>query len=222
MLSVLNPIFERYERLCAELDQLFERVYHDFPACVSCKPACSDCCHAMFDLPLIEALYLNRAFNAQMGFGPERSAVIDAAGEADRKSTRIKRELYRQSKELAPEEIMQEAARIRLRCPLLNSDERCHLYDWRPVTCRLYGIPASIGGVAHVCGKSAFDKGQAYPTLALDKIQDRLAAMSQEAAQVLGSRFKELHLVYVPVSMALLTHYDAEYLGIGPAKQEKT
>lgn len=34
------------------------------------------------------------------------------------------------------------------------------------------------------------------------------------------SRFKELHEVFVPVSMALLTNYDDAYLGIGPAPKE--
>ena len=34
------------------------------------------------------------------------------------------------------------------------------------------------------------------------------------------SRFNELHTVYVPLSMALLTRYDEAYLGIGPARKE--
>jgi len=115
---------------------------------------------------------------------------------------------------------MEDAARSRIRCPLLDAEERCRLYAHRPVTCRLYGVPAAIGGEAHVCGKSAFHKGKPYPTVALEKIQDRLSAMSLEIAQLLGTRFTELHLVYVPVSMALLTRYDAEYLGLTPATPE--
>ena len=220
MLSSLNPIFTRYELLRAETDTLFEQVRHLYPDCVTCSLGCSDCCHAMFDLSLVEALYLNQKFCQTIAFGPQHSAIINAAGDADRLAARIKRELYNSSKDGNTRQVMADASRIRIRCPLLDAEEHCQLYEHRPITCRLYGIPAAIAREAHVCGKSAFNRGQSYPTIALEKIQDRLAGMSQEIAQSLGSRFKELHLVYVPVSMALLTRYDANYLGFSPTKPE--
>ena len=220
MLSSLEPIFTRYELLCAEADKLFEQVRRLYPDCVTCSVGCSDCCHAMFDLSLVEALYLNQKFRQAIAFGPQHSEIVNAAGDSDRLATRIKRGLYRTAKDGNPSQVMADAARTRIRCPLLDTEERCRLYEYRPVTCRLYGVPAAIAGEAHVCGKSAFSKGQSYPTVALEKMQDRLAALSQETAQTLGTRFKKLHLVYVPVSMALLTRYDANYLGLGPAKSE--
>jgi Fe-S-cluster containining protein len=220
MLSSLEPVFTRYEQLCAEADSLFGQVRRLHPDCVTCALGCSDCCHAVFDLSLVEALYLNRQFSRSVAFGPEHSAIIHAAGDADRLAARVKRDLYRSSKAGDARRVMEDAARTRIRCPLLDAEERCRLYEHRPVTCRLYGVPAAIGGEAHVCGKSAFRKGQSYPTVALEKIQDRLTAMSLEVAQTLGTRFKELHLVYVPVSMALLTRYDAQYLGLTPATPE--
>ena len=220
MLSSLAPIFTNYELLCAEADALFEQVRRRHPDCVACSLGCSDCCHAVFDLSLVEALYLNRQFHQTIAFGPRHSAIIDAAGDADRLAARVKRALYTKSKDGNTRRIMEDAARTRIRCPLLDDGDSCRLYEYRPVTCRLYGVPAVIDGEAHVCGKSAFRKGQAYPTVALEKIQDRLAAMSLEIARTLGTRFKELHLVYVPVSMALLTRYDAQHLGLDPEKQE--
>ena len=220
MLASLDPVFARYELLCAEADKLFEQVRHLHPDCVTCSLGCSDCCHALFDLPLIEAMYLNQKFRQTIAFGPRHSAIINAAGDADRLAARIKRDLYRTSKDGTTRQVMENAARTHIRCPLLDAENRCQLYAHRPITCRLYGVPAAIAGEAHVCGKSAFRKGQPYPTIALEKIQDNLAAMSQEIAQTLGTRFKELHLVYVPVSMALLTRYDANYLGFGPEQQE--
>jgi Fe-S-cluster containining protein len=220
MLSSLAPIVTNYELLCAEADALFEQVRRLHPDCVTCTLGCSDCCHAMFDLSLVEALYLNQKFHQTLGFGPRHSAIIDAAGDADRLAARAKRDLYADSKDGNPRQTLENAARTRIRCPLLDADDRCLLYAYRPVTCRLYGVPAAIAGEAHVCGKSAFSKGQPYPTVALEKMQDRLAAMSLEIAHALGTRFKKLHLVYVPVSMVLLTRYDAKYLGLGPAKAE--
>ncbi|MDR0467176.1 MAG: YkgJ family cysteine cluster protein [Deltaproteobacteria bacterium] len=220
MLSSLEPVFARYESLRIEADRLFEQVRRQHPDCVACALGCSDCCHAVFDLPLVEALYLNQKFSQTLAFGPERSAVVHAAGDADRLAARLKRDLYASSKAGEARRVMENAARIRIRCPLLDAEDRCRLYEHRPVTCRLYGVPAAIDGEAHVCGKSAFSKGESYPTVALEKIQDRLADMSLDIAQTLGTRFKELHLVYVPVSMALLTRYDAQYLGIGAATPE--
>ncbi|MDR2696609.1 MAG: YkgJ family cysteine cluster protein [Deltaproteobacteria bacterium] len=220
MFASLEPVFTRYELLRDEADALFTQVRRLHPDCVACSPGCSDCCHAMFDLSLVEALYLNRQFRRTVAFGPLHSAIISAAGDADRLAVRIKRDLYANSKDGDSRQIMEEAARTRVRCPLLDAEDHCRLYEHRPVTCRLYGVPAAIAGEAHVCGKSAFSKGRPYPTVALEKIQDRLAAMSLEIAQTLGTRLKELHLVYVPLSMALLTNYDASYLGLGPAKPE--
>lgn len=54
----------------------------------------------------------------------------------------------------------------------------------------------------------------------LDKMQARLEDLSRELAAAVGTRFTELHEVYVPLSMALLTNYDETYLGVGPAKPE--
>ena len=216
--SFLSPVFENYERLCAEADTLFARIRLEHGACVSCRPGCCDCCHALFDLSLVEALYLNLAFNRAFPFGPEHSEVLTAADEADRKTVRIKRALYRASGEGDDRRVMDDAARVRVRCPLLEAGDCCRLYEHRPVTCRLYGVPAAIDGQAYVCGKSSFIKGQPYPTVALEKIQDRLADMSRELARVLNTRLKDLHLVYVPVSSALLTRYDAEYLGLSGAE----
>ena len=121
----------------------------------------------------------------------------------------------------SPEAIMEKAAQIKLRCPLLDDNDHCLMYHARPLTCRVYGVPTAIAGQGHVCGFSAFEKGQPYPTIHLDKIQNRLEDLSREVASTVQTRFKELHDVYVPLSMALLTRYDEAYLGIGPAKKEE-
>lgn len=221
MIADLSPIFSRYELLVAETDSLFERVRSAHSDCVTCHKGCSDCCHALFDLSLVEAMALNRAFAAAFGYGKERSDILLRAADIDRDTTRIKRELYRASKQgVEAAEIMRQAAAVRIRCPLLDDQDQCLLYDKRPITCRIYGIPTAIGGKGHVCGKTAFAKGGAYPTVNLDSIQNRLAALSQDIASAVNSRFTELHQVYVPVSMALTTTYNDDYLGIGPAKKE--
>ncbi len=221
----LDPVFEAYEKLVAETDAVFSKVAAMYPACVTCRSGCSDCCHATFDLSLVEAMYLNLKFQEAFDFGPQRSAILERAADTDRKLTRLKRDYFRELRDAGGSEeamnaIFEEASRVRMRCPLLNEEEQCVLYQYRPITCRLYGIPSVIGGKTHVCGKTNFSTGQGYPTVQLEKIQDRLDQLSQGIRDAVSSRFKELHTVYVPVSMALLTNYDDAYLGIGPAPKD--
>ena len=90
----LTPVFTAYEALVAEADAVFARVGEMHPDCVTCKPGCSDCCHAMFDLSLVEAMYINKAFESAFGHGPQRSAILERASDLDRRATRIKRELW--------------------------------------------------------------------------------------------------------------------------------
>lgn len=219
-----TAIFARYESLRSTCDQLFANIASSCPGLVTCRKGCSDCCHALFDLSLVEAMYINRAFNAAFPPGPQRSAIITRASDIDRKLTRFKRELFRAEKNgTDAEDIMSQAAHMKVPCPLLDTSgegDTCLLYHDRPITCRLYGVPTDIGGHGHVCGFSGFAKGTSYPSVHLDKIQASLEAMSHEIGELVQSRFTELDQVYVPMSMALLTKYDETYLGIGPGKKE--
>ena len=217
MIPDLTPIFARYAELRDEADAIFAHVAREYPDCVTGHEGCSDCCHALFDLSLVEAMAVNAAFNAAFGHGRERSDILARASEIDRSLTRHKREMFRAEKDgESPEAIMARAAALRVRCPLLGPDDRCLLYAARPITCRIYGIPTEIGGEAHVCGLSHFDKGRTYPTVRLQRFHSRLDALSREIGETVKSRF-ELGEVYVPLSMALLTRSDEKYLGIGPA-----
>ncbi|MCT4535769.1 YkgJ family cysteine cluster protein [Halodesulfovibrio sp.] len=216
-----SEFFAQYEALVAEVDSVFDRVADMHGDCISCKTGCSDCCHALFDVSLIEALYLNHKFLERYPFGEERSNIVEAANIADRKIYKRKRQLYRDSmKGVETRELLEAMAKERIRCPLLNSEEKCTLYDARPITCRLYGIPTNIGGKAHTCGLSKFKPGTPYPTVSLDTIQDRLGKISLELCKSIKSRYKELPEVLVPVSMALITNYDDEYLGLKEPKKK--
>ena len=142
----LTPYFRQYEALSQAADQVFEKVKADYPDCVKCDRECADCCHALFDLTLIEALYINARFNARFE-GAEREAALEIANRADRTIHKLKRGAFRDLKAGKDEnDILADLATQKVRCPLLNDKDLCDLYDHRPITCRLYGIPTSIGG----------------------------------------------------------------------------
>ncbi|MCP4672044.1 MAG: YkgJ family cysteine cluster protein, partial [Desulfobacula sp.] len=58
----LKEHFVKYEALVDMVDGVFDRVKQEYPKEVFCREKCSDCCYAIFDLTLIEALYLNAKF----------------------------------------------------------------------------------------------------------------------------------------------------------------
>lgn len=221
MLPDLSHIFVRYEQLRDGIDQLFQKVASQHESCMGCRPGCSDCCNGLFDLSLVEAMYINASFKKKFDYGPLRSAILERASLTDRKLTRLKRAFFQQEKTgQRPREIMETVSGQRVACPLLENNA-CLMYESRPITCRLYGIPTAFGGESHVCGFSRFAKGLAYPTVNLEKVQLRLAALSREIAAYLKSGFSELHEVYVPLPMALLTNYDESYLGINQSYTKK-
>lgn len=220
MLPDLTHIFASYETLRAEADALFRHIAGKYPDCVTCKPGCSDCCHALFDLSLVEAMYIANKFKEAFPHGLQRSRIMEKASATDRQLTRQKRKLYEAEKNgESAEQILAKASGLRMPCPLLDESDHCQLYEHRPITCRLYGAPLAIGGESHVCGSSGFEKGASYPTVRLGRLQERLEELSAEIAAATGSPF-DLHDVYVPLSMALLTNYDEKYLGIDQKKAE--
>jgi len=209
-----NPFFKKYEELSKKADSAFGRVSGEYAECVRCKVGCSDCCHALFDLTLIEAMYINHQFNTLFN-GKKRDELLEKANAADRKIYKIKRKAYKDLESGKNEnDILAEMAQERVRCPLLNDDDKCDLYEHRPLTCRFYGIPTSIGGQGYTCGESGFDKGKQYPTVNMDIIYRELYSISGELADSIRSKYSKLSDILVPLSMALLTVYDEEYLGL--------
>jgi len=214
-----TPFFKKYEELSAMADGVFERVKKGYPECVKCETHCSDCCHAVFDLSLIEALYINHHFKKKFE-GKEKDGLIERANRADRDVYKIKKKAYKDLEAGKNEgEILTEMAKERVRCSLLNDEDECDLYEYRPITCRLYGIPTSIGSEVHTCGMSGFVAGQKYPTVKLEIIQGKLYEISAELVKAIRSKYIKLADMLVPLSMALLTDYNEEYLGIITGKE---
>ena len=214
----LEPFFKKYEALLKTADDIFSKVAAEYPEEVKCKRGCADCCYALFDLTLIEALYIKHQFDASYQ-GQEKERRIEIANKIDRELYKLKRKAYKDleaGKEEA--EILRELAEKKIRCPLLNDENACDLYKHRPITCRLYGIPTSIAGKGHTCGLSGFLEGTTYPTVKLDIIQNKLFELSAEVVSAIQSRYSRMGEMLVPLSMALLTEYDDAYLGVKEAE----
>ena len=210
----LTLFFKKYEAVVAMADIAFNKVKDSHPECVKCKINCSDCCYALFDLTLIEALYINHKTRENHD-GEKRRKLEEKSNKADRAVFKLKKKAYNELKSgKSEDEIIKELATKRIRCPLLNESDCCDLYEFRPITCRLYGIPVSIGGAGHTCGLSGFKEGKNYQTVNMNAIQKKLYEISDELVRHVNSKYLKLSEVLVPLSMAILNVYDKEYLGL--------
>ncbi len=145
------------------VDNAFAKVQKQFSDEVRCGKGCDDCCHAVFDVSIIEAVALLKHF--QTLSEEDHEAIIEASSiafEAWEKLVNQKGEF----------------SEARIRCPLLNEEGLCSCYEFRPVNCRTYGIPTVINGAGHVCGFSGFEPGRQYPTVSLEQIQQALYNLS--------------------------------------------
>jgi len=213
--------FEQYEALVGEVDRIFNAARQSHGHCVRCEVGCCDCCHAVFDLTLVEAVYMNHHFNTALN-RKERREILNRAEKVDRQYYQIKKKLQKMyvDEGKPPEEILWQLAQERVPCPFLNAQHQCDVYDKRPITCRVYGIPTSIGGKAHTCEKSGFKEGTPYPTVNLDKMNDRLFQLSLELLREVGAKNMKMHRSLVPPSAAVMIDYDEALFGTqGQEKQ---
>jgi Fe-S-cluster containining protein len=215
----LSPFFDEYKTIVASVDEVFTRISKEHPQEVRCQPGCCECCFALFDLTLVEAMAINRMYHNVFDEDQKR-AVKERADRADREIHKIKRQAFKaQQQGVDPEEIFRDVGSRRVRCPLLDEDNSCVLYPYRPLTCRVYGLPLVIHGQVRTCGLTGFEPGKPYPSVNMDILQEKLLDISQRMVQSMPTKYDKLAEVLVPVSMALLTEYDDAYLGIVQARE---
>jgi Fe-S-cluster containining protein len=198
---ILPHLLQHYEGLVTRADLAFQRMERDYGRQIRCKQGCSNCCHAVFGLFLIEAVFLQGHFNRLDRV--EKRRVIQRGRKADRDLERLQERLKgsRDDRQGTSDSL----GRERIRCPLLNDDRKCVLYPHRPITCRVYGIPAMIHGKVRVCGKAGFEGGESYPAFDLDGVQRRLYSLSGDLLSGLPGGRGEKASLLISVSKALQT-----------------
>lgn len=181
-----EELFPQYEVLAGKADILFKTVYEKYPDSVRCRIRCCDCCNAIFGLFPIEAAYINYHF-----FRLDRKVRRDALRRAEKAEGEILK--AKDSLKVFDEDPKMKVYGIgkqRVRCPLLSDKEECVLYEYRPVICRIYGVPYSLHKgkkeLAYVCGMSGFEAEASYPTVKLDNLYQKLVTLSVEMLEEAG------------------------------------
>lgn len=130
-----------YRRLLEEIDGWFARCLERYPEQIACRKGCCGCCRGLFDITLLDAALLQHGV-ARLP-APQRQQVLD------RCRKRIP-ELRQRWPEFSPpfilnhlpdDEWQQMPEDDTTPCPLLSDAGICMVYPWRPMICRLHGLP---------------------------------------------------------------------------------
>lgn len=150
----LDDLLDRYGLLLGEVDNWFGECLSRHPRQIACRNGCSACCRGLFDITLLDALYLKRGVDRLDE--PLRSRVTSTANQRLRSLSLdfpafaepwlLNTIPEEQWDELMPEE-------DQTPCLLLSEGGQCLVYEQRPMTCRLNGIP-----LIDVSGEELFDE----------------------------------------------------------------
>jgi uncharacterized protein len=112
-------VISAYRQLVEQVDYLAARLASRYARHLACRAGCSGCCHHHLSVFLVEADAVREAIEA---LPPEiRSTVVQ------------------QAREVAEREADDQP----VACPLLVED-RCSIYEARPLICRTQGLPLLI------------------------------------------------------------------------------
>jgi Fe-S-cluster containining protein len=132
---------------------------------VVCRPGCIQCCIGVFAINQLDAMRLRRGLEELESRAPQRAAAI---------RRRVRESVVRLSAEFPGDPATgilgnTEEARERFEefgndepCPLLDPQTGlCELYEFRPMTCRVFGPPVRSGdglGICELCYHGASDQ----------------------------------------------------------------
>lgn len=196
-----DQLLGQYEELLKTADSAFDQIKSQHQECVKCEVKCADCCHAIFGLFIIEAIHLRHYY--EQFSDAEKEEILKRAGEADKQLADLNEKMEALAEN--PEAQVLLMSKERIRCPLLNDDEQCMLYENRPHTCRVYGIPTISGGQVHACEKSDFKEDVNYPVYNMTGAHKKMYKMSTELMEQAGYKDSEKASLLISVAKVVQT-----------------
>jgi hypothetical protein len=137
----LSTYFTEYEALVQKTDEDVKKAAKTNDGIHRCGLESDECCFQYVDLRLIEVIYLNNKMNRTLK-SDVRSEVIQKAVEVHKKTRALQRvsENKGEDPEANKKNLMAAYNKENILCPL-NMESKCCLYPYRPIRCRIYGVP---------------------------------------------------------------------------------
>ena len=135
-------LLDNYRALLEEIDAWFASCLQAAPPGVlACRKGCSSCCRGLFDISLLDAFLLRSGFEQLPTDVQEqvrakcRTRLAELQAQWPQlQNPYLLNNLPDESWTTMPEE-------DETPCPLLGEDNLCLVYAFRPMTCRLHGLP---------------------------------------------------------------------------------
>ncbi|HJV64699.1 MAG TPA: YkgJ family cysteine cluster protein [Geomonas sp.] len=138
----MEAVLVKFRELLSQVDAWFASCLELYPDKISCRTGCPGCCRGLFDITLLDAYYLRLGFDKLpaevrakvLAKVDERLGIMRGQWPEFDQPFLLN---YRPEEDwelLMPEE-------DETPCVLLGEDGRCLVYEHRPMTCRLHGIP---------------------------------------------------------------------------------
>jgi len=138
------------EELVQIMDASLARAAAQAGAWLVCRPGCTQCCYGAFAINQLDVARLRASMEALRAAEPARAEAIESRARewiaahgaefpGDRETGRLG-ESYEERERF--EEFATDAA-----CPALDeATGLCGVYEWRPMTCRVFGPPVRMEG----------------------------------------------------------------------------
>ncbi len=137
----MQEILTEYRQLLRDIDGWFARCIERSGDQIACRPGCSGCCRGLFEVSLLDAALLQSGFTVLVDSVKEqvltkaRARVVELQQRwPEFQTPYILNRLTHDDWQQMPED-------DQTPCPLLGADGGCLVYDARPLTCRLHGLP---------------------------------------------------------------------------------
>lgn len=229
-MKISLEIEREYRSLLGGVDAWFNRCLAAGGTAFSCRGGCSACCRGLFDITLLDAFLLKNAFS---------SLTPATREEVLQKCHPRLEELQKRWPGLHPPYLLNHLPDHEWTempeddetpCPLLDADGFCLVYNSRPLTCRLHGLPnIDCSGEDFDGTTCTLHKGDPLnlPDDILrwrfrDVFQEEIDIFRKFTEQSTGTAISELD-TFIP--LALLADYDKvdwTRMGVGGQKPERT
>lgn len=137
---------------------------------LACRLGCTQCCHGAFAINALDSERLRTGMNALRTTDPDRAAAVEGRARAwiDEHGAEFPGDLAIGVLGTSPDHQKQfEDFANDAPCPALDPvTGACEVYEWRPMTCRVFGPPVRVGdGDALGCCELCF-VGASEPEIA--------------------------------------------------------